>query len=192
MKRNIILASASPRRKEILSAHGVDFQVSVQDIEEWLPEDYDPVLGAMYLAFKKATAVASTFEEDKLIIGADTVVVKEVIMGKPKDRKDAVRMLKTLRNTQHQVITGIAVIDQKTGKKRVFYERTQVQFKNYSDQEMEDYIDTGEPWDKAGSYGIQGIGGQFAESIDGDLENVIGLPYERLRHELQSYFHIKI
>lgn len=183
--QSIILASKSPRRQELIRNITDDFAVVVSEADERLPEGISPEASPVYLAEVKARAVADQ-HPDRLIIGADTVVILDgCVLGKPKDKDDAVRMLRTLSGKTHTVITGCCII--KAGKERVFGERTQVTFYPLSDGEIEAYIATGEPFDKAGSYGIQGKGSLFVSGIEGDFFNVMGLPVARLNRELRDF-----
>ena len=195
MKGRIILASASPRRIEILRRHGAEAIVMPADVDEFLPEGTEPRTGCMYNALKKALYVESLLkgdpvedavEADTFIIGADTIVFDGRIFGKPGNDAEAFSILQSLRNRTHQVMTGTAVIRAGKDDRRVFCECTSVSFGEYSDQEILDYIATGEPADKAGAYAIQGGWSAHVTEISGDYYNVIGLPWERLRKELLS------
>ena len=178
----IILASASPRRRQLLEEIGFTFQVEPVDIDETNQLGASPEEFASQLAEKKATIAAQKFP-DALVIGADTVVVQDNhIMGKPADAKEARIMLDKLSGQFHQVITGVSLI--KAEFRSVFYESTTVHFKRMMPAEIEWYIQTGEPMDKAGAYGIQGKGGLLVERIDGSYSNVVGLPMAELVEEL--------
>ncbi len=196
----IIIASASPRRIEMLKNAGLDPVVRPATIVETLPFPMDPETATMYLALLKASAVLNEIKSktDRLsgnftgdwpptsgftIIGADTVVVHDgEIIGKPADKKDAFRILSLLRASSHHVITGCCIIkcspkgDMSSCSKQCFYEDTQVFFKNYSAEELNAYVSTDEPYDKAGGYAIQGSFGKYIDHIDGDYNNVVGLP----------------
>lgn len=188
----IILASGSPRRLEILRAHGYEPQVVVSEFDEEafiaaLPAAVAPEDLARLLALKKAQEVYSrinTFEYEApaYILGADTVVYKEGvgILGKPEGRTEAIAMLESLCNTSHQAITGVALINIATGEERSFADITTVHFGAYDRAEIETYLDAEPPFDKAGSYAIQGYWKKQVKAVDGDLENVIGLPFYRL------------
>ena len=198
----IILASQSPRRRELLAQIGVPFTVEVSDTDENVSEA-DPAVIVQELARRKALAVASHHtDEDAYVIGADTIVVyKGEVLRKPKDPADARRMLRELSGNAHQVYTGVCVIevqDDKGGscedsegdlsegrgiRETAFAERTDVFVAPLTDAEIDAYIATGEPFDKAGSYGIQGIFARHIEKIDGDYTNVVGLPVGRLWRE---------
>ena len=201
--RKIILASQSPRRRELLAQIGVPFTVEVSDTDENV-SGTDPKVIVQELARRKALAVASRHAgETVTVIGADTIVVREgEILGKPRDPADARRMLRELSGNAHQVYTGVCVIEvsaerSNTGeeddgpehdvcpqcRENSFAERTDVFVAPLTDAEIDAYISTGEPFDKAGSYGIQGIFARHIEKIDGDYTNVVGLPVGRLWRE---------
>ena len=199
MNKRIILASASPRRTEILKMHGVEAEIIPADVDESLPDGTEPRIACMYNALKKALYVENVImkeseasgadpakQPDALIIAADTIVYDGRILGKPVDDEDAFRTLSELRAKTHQVMTGVAVIDASRLDRRVFCETTSVSFDDYSDDEIRAYIATGEPADKAGSYAIQGRWSSHVTDTEGDRFNVIGLPWERLRRELVS------
>lgn len=190
--KKIILASTSPRRSEILKNLNVDFKVVGSHIEEKIDEKLYPSEVAKSLAYAKAKDVSKSYNGDFLIIAADTIVVYDSILGKPKDTIEAFNMLKLLSGNVHEVITGFAIIDCATGKEFVDYESTNVFFKNLSDEEIEKYILTGEPMDKAGSYGIQGKASLFVSKIEGDYFNVVGLPIFKLGVVLQNHFDINL
>lgn len=174
----LILASASPRRKEILASLGCEFEIITADIDENIDEP-DPATHVRILAYNKAEAVREHTDEDALIIAADTVVsVDSRILGKPRDRADAEQMLRSLSGRQHSVISGVAVSYK--GKTVTAAEITQVTFKTLTDKELEAYLDTDEPYDKAGAYAVQGLAALFIEGIHGDYFNVVGLPVHRL------------
>ena len=186
--KNIILASASPRRKELLAQAGYQFTVITSDTDEItdksMPDEIVEELSAM-----KAEAVAAQIEEDTVIIGADTIVaVSGRILGKPQDVTAAEEMLKTLQGNTHQVYTGVTLIEIQSGTRKVttFSERTDVIMYPMTDEENKAYIATGEPMDKAGAYGIQGRAAIYIKKIDGDYNNVVGLPIARLYQELKS------
>ena len=180
MKRNIILASASPRRKELLEKLDLDFSVCPADIDESLLPDEDAAMYPLRTAVQKAMAVAKT-TEDALVIAADTVVaVDDDILGKPRDEAEAKAMLQRLSGREHIVITGIGVVDTASGRTLSATEQTIVYFHPLRDEEIDAYIATGECMDKAGSYGIQGKGSLLVRKIDGDYFNVMGLPLSRL------------
>lgn len=184
--KDIILASASPRRRELLTQAGFIFTVKVSDAEEIITEK-EPDKIVRELAFLKAKAVAAS-EEDALVIGADTIVAAEgKVLGKPHSREEAFSMLSMLQGKTHQVYTGVALFTKKAEKEtqKVFAEKTEVTFYPMTEKEIWDYIDTGEPMDKAGAYGIQGRVAVYVEKICGDYNNVVGLPVARLYQELK-------
>ena len=181
----LVLASQSPRRRELLSFIQKDFQVQSSCADETIPEGLLPQEAVMYLARKKAEQVAENFA-DSIVIGADTIVVLDgKIMGKPKDHEDCVRMLSLLSGRKHEVFTGVAIVAQ--GKTETFYGKTLVKFLNLSDEEINWYASLDEPYDKAGAYGIQGYGSLLVEGIEGDYFNVMGLPVSALNRHLSKY-----
>ncbi|QEK12308.1 septum formation protein Maf [Crassaminicella thermophila] len=188
----IILASGSPRRKEIFESFNVPFEIEIAHIEEKIHEDEKPEQIAMALAFEKVAAVEEKCNNGDIIIAADTIVVKNGILGKPKDYEDAFKMLKLLQNDIHYVITGFAIVQAHSYNKFVSYEKTKVKFKQLTDDFIKRYIDTGEVWDKAGSYAIQGKGAAIVEWIQGDYFNVVGLPISRIQSILSDHFDIEI
>lgn len=186
----LILASSSPRRAEVLRNAGFVFQVRPADVDETrLPheaaEDY-----VRRVAQAKAHAVAEQARaagERAIVIAADTTVLAEgQILEKPKDAEDARRMFRLFSGKTHEVLTALCVLNIPTGKELLHVEKTRVEFLKMSEQEIESYIQTGEPFDKAGAYGIQGIAGRFATRIEGCYFNVLGLPLSRLWTTLQS------
>lgn len=180
----LVLASGSPRRKELLETAGLEFAVIVADVEEIIPENAAPQEVVKSLALQKAQAVAK-YNPDKTVIGADTVVVcNGKILGKPKNEEDAFNMLRALSGRRHSVCTGVALIN--ADKTINFCETTEVEFHPLTDEEIRAYIKTGEPMDKAGAYGIQGKGCVLVKKIDGDYFNVVGLPVSRVYRELLS------
>ena len=188
---NIILASKSPRRIEILSKHNVEALVMPTETDESLPEGIGMTEAVEMLAKRKAdSCYAMVAGKDEYaghtIVAADTIVWKDELMGKPEDRADARRMLESIRGTYHYVVTGIAVIDVDTGSSLVRSDITEVWCKDYTDEELEDYLATDEPYDKAGSYAIQGLFGRHIDHIEGDYENVVGLPYHLLAEMLEE------
>ncbi len=174
----IILASSSPRRKTLLEQLGLPFTVCVSDIEEDLHQAFPPGKLAETLALQKAQTVAASLDAEALVIGADTIVVDDSgILGKPDDEADAFRMLSCLSGQTHRVITGVAVLSTGSPERSlVRHETTQVTFAPLSAHDIQWYIHTGEPLDKAGAYAIQGKGMAFVERIQGCYNNVVGLP----------------
>jgi septum formation protein len=179
----IILASASPRRRELLTQIGVTFTVITADIDETPLPGEDPVSYTLRLADAKARAVLMQ-HPNAIVIGADTTVtVDDQLLGKPRDAADAERMLRLLQDRKHQVTTGIAVLTR--DQTHTAAETTDVTFAAMDQTTIRDYIATGEPMDKAGAYAIQGIAAQWIPRIEGDYSNVVGLPLARLAEMLQ-------
>lgn len=176
MTRQIILASASPRRKELFQSLGVSFSVVNSGVEETTEATDDPAKLAADLAAEKAETVAGRVSSE-LVLGADTVVVVDhEVLGKPVDDADARRMLRLLRDRWHEVITGVAIVDVSAASSDVRTVETRVRMAPYSDREIDQYVASGEPRDKAGSYAIQGLGSRLVETIEGCYTNVVGLP----------------
>ena len=188
----IILASSSPRRRELLSQAGIPFTVIPGDVDEGKVElSGTPQQKAEHLAYLKALDVAKKVDKG-LVLGADTIVVCDgELFGKPSDELDARRMLESLSGREHLVITGIAIIDAESGTVKKGYETTKVKFSELSGEEIAAYIKTGEPFDKAGAYAVQGRGALLVESLEGCYSNVVGLPLKRLNKILQE-FGIKV
>ena len=184
---DIILASGSPRRKELLTQIGIkDYRVVTSDVDENVDRDMPPDQIVEMLSRRKAEAVREQVGEDALIIAADTVVALEgEVLGKPLDESDAFRMLSALSGNRHQVYTGFTVLC--GGESVTGHEKTDVTFRELEAQEIEDYIATEEPMDKAGAYGIQGIGAVLISGIEGDYFNVMGLPVYRLSRVLGEF-----
>ena len=176
----IILASESPRRQALLHQIGLDFAVIISGIDEKTSIDYSPDQLVEHFARKKASAVAVDYP-GQLVIGADTIVMYDGrIFGKPKDHEDSFNMLSTLSGNTHQVITGVALQLQDKNLDETFHEITNVTFNTLSDSDINYYIDTYNPFDKAGSYGIQDWFAVFVKHIDGCFYNVMGLPLAKL------------
>ena len=172
----IILASKSPRRRELMKYITQDFEVKSADVDESLPQRIKPAEAVEYLSKIKAEPFKNGIDT---VIGADTVVaIGDNILGKPADESDAKAMLKMLSGKEHSVFTGVTVI--KGNDSTTFSVETRVKFFELSDEDIEKYIATGEPMDKAGAYGIQGYGSLLVEKIDGDYFNVVGLPISTL------------
>lgn len=187
----IYLASSSPRRKQLLDQIGLPHAVLVSSVEETGYEDLPPEQQVTKLALRKADAVAAGLDRG-LVIGADTMVVwREQVLGKPRDQAQALAMLTSLQDSEHQVYTGIALVDAASGHRVMGSECTAVKFRPVDKEEILAYVATGEPLDKAGAYGVQGIGGVFVESISGCYFNVVGLPLARLVTMLAE-FDVKI
>ena len=189
--KEIILASASPRRLELLKQIGVQFTVVSSDIEENADERQSPEEIVKELAFRKAMDVAKRIAPGPLVIGADTIVVKNGILGKPENEKRAFSMLQTLGGEWHEVVTGVAVIDSLSMVSVKGAEKTRVKMKELTIESINAYIKTGEPMDKAGAYGIQGLGAVLVEKIEGCYFNVVGLPLMKLSTILEE-FGVKI
>lgn len=181
--KKIILASGSPRRKELLEQIGVEFEIHKAEEEEIITSSV-PEEAVRELSMQKAQEVSGKCDGE-VIIGADTVVaVDGQILGKPADHADAVRMLRLLQGKEHQVITGVTVLLKETGKTVCFAEVTKVRVFPMTEEQIERYTDTGEPMDKAGAYGIQGKFAAYVSGIEGDYNNVVGLPVGRLYQEV--------
>lgn len=179
MTEPIILASASPRRREILTTLGIAHRILVSDADESLPDGLSPAEAVETLAARKAAAVAPMAGEEDIILAADTVVsIDGDILGKPHDAAEAAAMLRRLSGRVHTVYTGVAL--RRGGRVTVAHEATAVRFAPLGEDEIAAYIATGEPADKAGAYAIQGRGAAFVEGIEGDYFNVVGLPARRV------------
>ena len=181
----LILASQSPRRRELLADAGYDFRILVSEADETLPEGTKPAEGVRILAERKAKAVESTLPPEIIgtapvfVVGADTLVeLNGVPLGKPKDEDDAAAMLSSLSGQTHRVVTGVAVAV--GGRLFSGVETTSVTFRPLSRKEIAEYVASGEPMDKAGAYGIQAGAVRFVQKVDGELDNVIGLPRKLL------------
>ncbi len=202
---DIVLASASPRRRELLSQTGVDFRVHAVDVDESLDERLmeDPVEAVKKLAERKAKAaveqlVTPEYDGTMVVLGSDTMVVfRGEIFGKPQDEADARRMLKALSGHGHDVHTAVSfwAISAPAGQDvgvyyRTFVDTTYVYFRELTDEEINAYIESGDPFDKAGSYGIQSGASGFVDHIEGSLDTVIGFPVERLKVEFPDIFDV--
>lgn len=188
----IILASASPRRKMLLEQIGLEFEVVSSNVDETVANKKVPAEVVKELAFRKAKAVSNFMSgdgtSDKFIIGADTIVVKDgAVLGKPENEAEARQMLSMLKDSWHEVLTGLSIIRVTNGQAVTDYERTRVKMKDLTDSEIQAYINSGEPKDKAGAYGIQGKGALLVEKIEGCYFNVVGLPIFRLVEMLKSF-----
>ena len=188
----LVLASGSPRRRELLTEYGYDFTVRTGGFDESSVSLEDPEAGAAELALGKAKAAREALRADgvptdgMLFLGSDTVVVKNgLVLGKPRDEADAFRMLRELSGQTHQVITGAALLS--PDGEEIFAVTTDVEFYELTDEEINRYIATGEPMDKAGAYGIQGLGGVLVRSIRGDYYTVVGLPLAEVVRRLRNY-----
>lgn len=184
--KKIVLASTSPRRKQLLKQLGLDFTIAPSNVEEKLNPRLKPRHQVEELALQKAKAVADKFE-DAIIIGADTLVTfNDEVIGKPKDVQDAKRMLKKLRGRQHAIVTGFALIDTATGRTILKSIETKVWFRKISPEEIAAYVEKEKPLDKAGAYAIQDLGALFVEKIEGDYFGAVGLPLFLLARELKK------
>ncbi len=182
---HVLLSSGSPRRKELLSLLGIDFQIKVPQVPEIRQQDETPEEFCSRVSCEKAMEVSREFP-DSLIIGADTiVVVNSMILGKPRDAKEAGDSLFLLQGKEHEVLTGYTILS--GSKCRTNVVTTRVRFKEMSREEISWYISTGEPMDKAGAYALQGIGSIFIDGIQGSYTNVIGLPLSHLYFDLKEY-----
>lgn len=189
---DIILASKSPRRREILENTKVRFSIKESQIDEVIKANESPKETVMRLAYEKALDVANNNKES-LVIGADTIVViNDQILGKPKDEGEAYDMIKLLSGKTHYVITGFALINLNLNKKVIDCEVSQVTFKELSEECIKDYINTKESLDKAGAYGIQGYGGLLVKNIQGDYFNIVGLPISKISDCLKDHFKINL
>ncbi len=181
----IILASASPRRRELMKLITEDFGAVSTDTDETLPDNIEALKASEYLAGIKAQSALESFP-DNIVIGCDTtVIIDNKILGKPKDSDQCREYLETLSGRTHKVVTSCAIVNKRS--RCVFSEITEVTFRKLSDSDIEWYISTGEPFDKAGGYGIQGKGSLLVEKINGDYFNVVGLPVSRLNQELKNF-----
>lgn len=184
---DIILASRSPRRKELLAQMGFHgFKICAPDVDETVDANLHPSAVVEALSLRKALAAAEEADDDDLIIAADTVVALEgTVLGKPVDESDAFTMLSALSGNRHYVYTGVTVI--RDGHTLTAHEMTAVNFRELDPEEIDRYIASGEPMDKAGAYGIQGLASLFIKGIEGDYFNVMGLPIYRLGRMLTQF-----
>ena len=184
----IILASKSPRRKELMELLKIPFEIVVSDIDEQIDYNNDLSKEIEKLSYQKANAVYQN-NKDALVIGSDTIVkIGNDILGKPHTIEEAKQMLKELSDNTHEVVTGVTIIC--NDKVETFSNIAKVTFYPLSDEEIDEYIKTNEPMDKAGSYAIQGDGAKFVKSIDGDFYTIVGLPVAELYHRLKKYITI--
>jgi septum formation protein len=191
----IVLASASPRRRDILNTHGIDPIIIPSNADETIPDAeieharVDEI--AIRIAHLKASEVyerlrtlSGNYTSRVIVLGADTVIDKDGIIGKPTDADDAFRILSKLRNTTHRVITGVSLIDLASGEQRSFADITEVTFKDYPDEEILRFVREEQPFDKSGAYAIQSSWSKNVANVKGDIENVVGLPWARIKKEL--------
>ena len=184
--KKIILASASPRRQELIKLIFEDVEILPAECDETLPEGIGAREAVEYLSKIKNEASRELTEKENLVISADTVVaVDDEILGKPVDKEDARRMISLLSGKVHQVYTGVTL--SLNGEMRTFSEKTDVEFFPLTKNEIEEYISSSEPYDKAGAYGIQGKAGLLVKGINGDYYNVVGFPVARLKREIQEF-----
>ena len=182
---NIILASKSPRRTEILTDMGIKHIIIPSQEEEIINKQLTPEEIVKSLAYQKAHSIAKQYPND-LVIGSDTIVViGNEILGKPKDKQDAIRMFEQLQNNTHQVMTGVSLI--KGNNIDTFVDIANVTFKSMTKDEIENYLDNALPYDKAGAYGIQDKEANFVEKIEGDFYTIMGLPKEKLQKHLTKF-----
>ncbi|MFJ5965476.1 Maf family protein [Bacillus sp. NPDC093026] len=181
----LILASQSPRRKELLDLAGFSYDIQTSHLKEEINRNFSPAENVQWLAEQKANDIQTLYPQ-AVVIGADTIVaIDEKCLGKPKDKKEAAAMLHLLSGKTHQVLTGVSI--QSENRKETFYEQTEVTFWTLTQDEIDRYIETGEPLDKAGSYGIQGKGALFVQKIDGDYFSVVGLPIAKTARVLETF-----
>ena len=179
--KKLVLASASPRRKELLEKLGYIFQIIPADIEEIVDKTKKPEEIVKEIALQKASHIANNLKEPAIIIGSDTIVViDDTILGKPENAEDASKMLQQLSGRSHQVISGIAIVDTYTNNTIIDSESSDVYFRDISQEEITNYIKTKEPMDKAGAYAIQGLASTFIEKINGCYNNIVGLPVYKI------------
>ncbi len=185
MEKKIILASASPRRRELMMLITDEFEIITADVDETIAEGTSPEDAVMQLSFKKAQAVSEK-HKGRMVIGADTVVVCDSsILGKPENREHACRMLKMLSGREHSVLTGVTITDGE--KTDTFFVSSDVTFFELTDEEILQYVSGGEPDDKAGAYAIQGKGSLFVEKINGDYFNIVGFPVSEINRHLKIF-----
>ncbi|MDN3515078.1 MAG: Maf family protein [Candidatus Brocadia sp.] len=187
LKKRFVLASHSPGRIALLKMLGYRFDIIPHSIEERFPGNAPPEELVQNLAFLKATDVAGRVDS-AIIIGADTIVLhNKSILGKPKDIQDAKRILSLLSNSEHDIISGVCMMDMPSKKKLLRIGRTRIKMKHISEDEIEIYVRSGEPMDKAGAYAVQGEGKKFIEKIEGSYSNAVGLPLEIVQEMLNNF-----
>lgn len=181
----LILASSSPRRKELLSLLKIPFDIIVSDVDETIDHNNDLTKEIENLSYRKAYAVFKN-HEDKIVIGSDTIVILDnKVLGKPHSLLEAKEMLRGLSNNTHTVLTAVTILSK--DHKETFSNKALVTFNEMTDEEIDDYIKTNEPLDKAGSYAIQGDGAKFIKSINGDYYTIVGLPISEVYNRLKKY-----
>lgn len=185
--KEIFLASASPRRAELLAQIGLKFKVYPSDVDETVDISLSAEDVVRNLSYKKAQSVTEKVDRNSIVIGADTIVFKDAILGKPENEIQAFDMLSSLQGHWHEVITGVTVFNSLDLSYSIDFEKTYVKMKRLEESTIKAYIKTGEPMDKAGAYGIQGIGALFIERIEGCYFNVVGLPLLKLSTMLEEF-----
>lgn len=190
--RKIVLASTSPRRRDILNKFNLKFDIICSNIEECVQKNDNPIKTAMSLAFEKGQDVSLRCSPGDIVISADTIVYKDYLLGKPKNRQKAFDMISHLNGGIHLVVTGVSIIEVGSSKKVIDYEVTKVKFKDLTSDKIERYLRTEEYIDKAGAYGIQGYGEVLVESIQGSYSNVVGLPISKIDELLEKNFNFKL
>lgn len=182
----LILGSGSPRRKDILNLFNLRYEIEISKVEESINESFSPQINSMYNAYIKGADIKS-HNKDCIVLAADTIVQLDgKILLKPRNEDEAVFILKSLSGKSHSVITGFAILSDT--KKYVDYVETKLMFKEFDDIMISKYVNTGEPLDKAGAYGIQGMGSILVEKITGDYFNVVGLPISKVADVLKTHF----
>jgi septum formation protein len=186
--KTLVLASSSPRRQELIRTLGIPYRIAVSDADETVELGLSPAEIVETLSLRKALVVWPQCQFSEIVIGSDTIVVVDnEVLGKPKDAQDAAVMLERLQGRTHEVYSGVACIDAEDGRRHVSHRVTKVKMKPLQNEQIQRYIATGEPMDKAGSYGIQGLGATIVEGIEGDYFNVVGLPLSLLSELLTNF-----
>ena len=186
----VILASKSPRRKELMDLLGIDYEIMVSQADETIEEGLTLEEQSKKLGFIKAKSVFDKTSGDRIVIGSDTLVVKEgKLFGKPKDREDAINMINSIKNDKHQVITSIAILIEKEGKYKEYLDCdiSDVYVSDMNKKEIEEWIDTGKAYDKAGAYAIQLEFSKYIEKVNGNYDSIIGLPINKVYNILKRY-----
>lgn len=184
----IILASTSPRRKQLLTQFGINFDIIPPEFDEKFENKFFTFEKIENVSFNKANSIKDKVSDDSVILSADTVVVfKDEILLKPKDRKDAFEMLKSLSGNEHFVVTGYTLLQPKTNKRITGHVKSFVKFAELTDEQINDYIDNYKPLDKAGAYGLQELPPYFKAETKGSINNVIGLPVEEISEDLKNF-----
>lgn len=190
-RRSLILASSSPRRQELIRSLGLPYSVQASEADETVPSDWEPSRIVETLSLRKAEAVYRQLKKPApgtIVIGSDTIVVLDgQVLGKPRDEEDAKRMLGELQGRTHQVFSGVACVDAESGRRVVRSRMTNVHMHALTSKQIERYVATGEPMDKAGAYAIQGLGATIIDSIEGDYFTVVGLPLSLLSQMLREW-----